>query len=517
MNAGTGRERQRVVPHRSWIMLALFMAAFLLIRLPPVLHQPAWLDESYFAVPGWTILQDGVPRIPYMPSRNLEGVFYKADVAMFTLPPAYFYLQAAFYAVFGPSHGAARLASTAAGLVALWLVFHLGRSFYRDDRIALWAAGLFSLSRFFYFPCLFARPDMLCGAIGLGAIACTWSWHRSRRLSSAIAAGGLIGLGMLTHPFAIVYAMQIGVWVFFGSRGWRQRLRDTGLLVATAFAVFALWLPLIVAYPEVFRVQFFNNVLDRSGPGLLERLVFPWESLKYQSELLLEHAGPWQLALMGLALFLVTIHDLRPEVRRAMPGRLTLIVLAWSSIYLLIACQGAHPTKGYWCYPGAFLFLGVGRAAILIWDRLRNVIPYPRILAAGGSLILIAIMLPGAGLRATAAYVRHWSDPDYNSPRFVQRILSDLPADAIYLVDPAHVFEVYLSDRETLAAEMTPFSFDATGFPYDYLIASQYDLERNVPEELNATLVRTYGDRSNPFACYAELYRAPPVARPSRQ
>lgn len=493
------------VPRRSWLILAVIVIAFLAVRLPVMYRQAGGQDESDFAVPGWTILREGVPRIPYMPSRYEKGVFYKADVALFTLPPAYFYWQAGFYAVFGPSHGTARLASTAAGLVAVWLVYWLGRQLYRDERAALWAAGLYSLSRVFYFPCLFARPDMLCGAVGLGAIACTWKWSRTGLPRWVAAAGALVGLGMLTHPFAIVYAMQVGAWVLFGGSGWKGRIRDVALLGVTSAAVFACWLPLILAYPEVFRVQFFNNVLDRSGPGLLQRLVLPFGPLRYQGELLLEHAGVWQLGLMAGGLLAATAHDLRAGVRRASPGPVTAVVLAWTATYLLIACQGEHPTKGYWCYPGAFLFLCVGRMVSVVSDRLRGVLPRPALWC--GAALLIALLLPGAGLRATATHVRHWSDEDYDSRRFIRRVLKDLPPDARLLVDPAHVFETYLEGRTTVAAKVTPFSFDATGVPYDALIACRYDLEQGVPGRLRGRLVRAYGRSDEPFACYAVLYR----------
>ncbi|MBA3315465.1 MAG: glycosyltransferase family 39 protein [Planctomycetota bacterium] len=495
-------------PLRSWLALIAFAALFLAFRLPVILHQSGELDESYFAVPGLTILEDGIPRVPYMPSRDESSAFYKSDIVLFTLPPAYFYWQAAFYSVFGASYAAARIASSVAGLVAVWLVYWIGRRVFRDENTALLAAGLYSVSRVFFFPCLFARPDMLCGAIGIGAIACTWSWHHSGRIRVLVGAGALIGLGMLTHPSAIVYALQIGIWVLIGSPTWRGRIGNSVIVVGTSLAVFALWLPLILMHPDEFRVQFFNNVLDRSGPGLLQRLILPWEPLRYHSNLLLEHAGPWQLILVGFGLLIATVHDFPKRVRQKWSGHTLVVVLAWSSSYLLIACQGSHPTKGYWCYPGAFLFLCVGRAAMILFDQLCKLTSRTTLAAWCGSVLLALVMVPGSGLRATAAYITHWSDPDYDSRRFIRGVLKDMPPDARYVVDPAHVFEVYAEGRRTLTAQTTPFSFDVGGHPYDYLIASRYDLERDVPRELGAGFVRKYGDETDIFACYVEVYRS---------
>ena len=496
-----------VLTWRSWLGLPAILILFLIMRLPPMYAQPGGQDEYLFTVPGWTVLREGIPRIPYAPARNRDSAFYRSDVMLFALPPGYFYWQAPFFAVAGPSYGTARLASAVAGLIAVVFLFLLSWHLYRDEHAALWASGLYSFSRVFFFPSMTARPDMLCGAIGLAALYAGYRWHESARTSWIVAAGVLVGAGMLVHPFAIVYALQLGIWVLAVERGWWPRLRSATLLTAAALLVFCLWVPLILSHPELFRVQFFNNVLDRSGPGLLERLIFPFESIVTQSLNFVEHAGPWQSALMVCALLLVTVHDLlKPEERRA-PGRVAAIVLAWSSVYLLIACQGTHVTKGYWCYSGALVFVCVGRLARIAHDAVGQ-LSLASIWRAAGAGLLIALMLPGAGLRATWAYIQHRGDPAYNSPQFVSELLEHLPADAQLIVDPAHVFEVYVTGRPTLLGTTVDFYFDVRGRPYDYLIAGRYDLERDVPQELNGRFLRSYGRREDIFASYAEIYRS---------
>src|SRR5689334_22624541 len=87
------------------LMLAVICLLFVALRLPVALRQIPAQDEDYFAVPGLTILREGIPRIPYMPSRNPRGAFYKADEFLFALPPLYFYVEAAMYAIAGPGTG----------------------------------------------------------------------------------------------------------------------------------------------------------------------------------------------------------------------------------------------------------------------------------------------------------------------------------------------------------------------------------------------------------------------------
>ena len=490
-------------PRFAWISIAA-MAAFLALRLPLMYRQPGGQDEDWYAVPGYTVASEGIPRIPYAPSRDPQSIFYRADEALFALPPAYFYWQAPFFLLFPPGYGTARLASAIAGLVAIWLVYEVGRQLYRDEATAVWAAGLYSISRVFYFPATFARPDMLCGTLGLGAILTTWHWQQSRNRKWLVASGGLLGLGMLTHPFAIVYCLQAGAWVVLAERGLRRRFASFFLLVACAVAVFSLWLPLILSYPDVFRGQFFSNVLDRTGPGLLQRFLVPWRSLGWQIQLLWDHSGTLQTILMTAGLLVATLLD----ARRGRTGPVIVLALAWSSYYLLAVTSGSHPAKGYLCYSGAFLMLCTGRSVVTAYRGLRTRLPHRGWWAWAGGVLLVAAMLPGAGVRTWVAHVRHWSDVEYNSPRFVQVMLDDLPADARYTVDPGYVFDFYLAGRQTILAVVFEFYFDAEDFPYDYLVAGPYALDAiEIPDQLDGRLVRTYGDPKDLFACYAEIYR----------
>ena len=516
MNSDTGFSSSGVpsaIPRRSLAALGLILALFCLLRAPILYRHFGGQDEDWYAIPGLTVAQTGIPRVPYAPCRDRESCFYKVDLALLALPPAYFYWQAPFFWLLPAGYGTARLASAVAGMIAVGLVYLLGRRLTGRESIGVLAAGLYSLSRVLYFPAIIARPDMLCGAFGLAALLLAIRWQVSGRRRTLAAAGLLLGLGMLTHPFAFVYCLQIGGWTLVGRRGagMKQRLANFALLTGCALAAFSLWTPLIAAYPEIFRVQFFNNVLDRSGPGLLSRLIFPWESLRYHAEMLLEHAQALQLALLAAGLLAATAL----AWRRKQPGARLLAGLAWSSCYLLVSVQGPHPTKGYWCYPGALLFLCVAYAVVEsggpLVERLRRPVWGWLVLGA----LLVAALLPGAGLRAWLAHVRHWSDPNYNQPRFTRALLGDLPNDARLVVDPAFVFDAYLSRRHVVLGTNLDFFFNAAGQPYDYLIVGPIGRQYDLAATMRGRHVRDYGDPDDLFACYAQVY-VPAAADRSR-
>ena len=60
---------------------------FLALRGPVMYHQPGGYDEDFYAVPGLTILQSGIPRLPHVPARNPESVFYHGDTALCAFGP----------------------------------------------------------------------------------------------------------------------------------------------------------------------------------------------------------------------------------------------------------------------------------------------------------------------------------------------------------------------------------------------------------------------------------------------
>lgn len=492
-----------IPPHRRLWLLAAIVAGFLALRLPAVILQPGQQDEQWFAVPGCTVAREGVPRIPYAPNRDPHSMFYRADEALFALPPGFFYAQAPFFLVLPAGYPTGRLPSLLSAVAAILLTYEFGRR-AGGATAGLWGAGLYAASRVVLFPATFARPDMLCGTLGLGALLALWSWHDERRPNRLLLAGGLLGLGLLCHPFAAVYCVLSAVWVLLTGRGAREKMSSLALLVACSMLVAAAWLPLIVSHPEIFQSQFFNNVLSRSGPGLFSRLVFPWPYLLHQGRLLLEQAGVWQTGLMTAGLASATLLAWR---QGGTPRRL--VFVAWAAVFLLAAFQGLHPTKGYLCFTGALVFAASGMVLAQSVQRLtaggRMARPAAWLVAAA----LFGLMLPGAGLRAWWVHVRHSRDPLYNGPRFVTQMLDDLPQEGRFVVDTQYVFDVWLSGRETVlnADPLNPHS--EAELPYDLLIAGREGLDKRSPERYRGVFVRSYGRSDDPFACYAEVYRAP--------
>lgn len=524
-------------PWFSLCAMMVILAAFVALRLPVCLHQPPGQDEECFAVPGYTILRTGLPQIPYMPSRNPAGAFYRADEILYALPPAYFYFQAGWYAVFGAGTGIARTLNLVLALLAIGLVWRLAKVWLGSQTWGpLLAAGLYTISRMLFFPTVMVRPDLLCAVCGLLMVASLVRWQRSGGRRWLFIAGGWLGLASLTHPFALVMGGLAAWWIIVGTlfpdetleREWKRPgsvLMTIGNLLSlgvVAGLVLCFWLPLIAVDPELFREQFGNNVFRRSGPGLLSRFVWPFPAATKQMELLGEYLGTGPFVFLIGSLLAMTILSLVSLVRRERDRRLcSLVATTWMTLYLHIACQGMHVTKGYWCFTGVLLILVLAETVVRIagfierWVEAHWVGSRESSSVAWGvptilMLLTLAGFLPGAGLQAGWIYLRHGGEDDYSAPRFTARLIKTLPQEGVFVVDQAHVFDIHRSGRDVRVAMCEPYFYDVRGEPFDYLITSRFSLQERVSDQLGTSVVSERGRQDNPFTSYARIEIPPP-------
>ncbi|MBL8850790.1 MAG: glycosyltransferase family 39 protein [Planctomycetaceae bacterium] len=520
MNSDAAVERSRTagsgVSRRSaWIGLALIGALFLALRMPVMYHQPGGYDEDFYAVPGLTILQGGVPRLPHVPARNPESVFIHADHVLYSEPPLYFYFQAALYSLLPDVYGTARLTSALAGLALVACVYRLSLAAGAGCMASLAGTALFSLSRWFYFPAICARPDTLCALFGLLAILAVLRWRSDQRRRWLLLMGACLGLGGLTHFFAIIYAIQLGLIVAGSSRGW-GRLVNPAVLTLTSIVVFCAWLPLIAMAPDIFREQLGNQLGDTSGGPMWLRAIAPWESFRYQLPVMWEHIGAIQCVIPAAALLFGA--GLGIATRNS-----TLLLvggLGLTAVYLICVFVGPdHPVYGYWVYPAGLMFVPLASALDAAARRLAQLThrnssattPDPVHAIAGvilASLLGLAF-LPGCGLRTLSVHLRHWNDINYDSPRFARALMDTLPPDEVCAVDAQFVLDFVAAGRPALLATDYPPYFRVDQAHFDTLIVSRHQIDLQLTQRLNVQLVRTEGIESDIFACYAEIYEPP--------
>ena len=266
---------------KTWRWCVIPVVLFFGLRLPLVVHQPGGQDEQVFAVPGWTVAKEGVPRVPYLVTDNRATFYQNADRCLMALPPGLFYVQAPFFQVLPGGYPTARMPLLWGGCFAIGLCNFAATRFGGGWIAALIAASLLAFSRPLMFTSILARPDLLCMLCGWGALLTLWTPSSQWSWKTIVLAGALCGLGGLFHPFALVFCLQCGVWVLASSGSLQERGVRACLLAFSAAVVLMLWLPLIVKFPQEFQSQFFANVVDRAGPGLGSRLLNPIPSFRH--------------------------------------------------------------------------------------------------------------------------------------------------------------------------------------------------------------------------------------------
>lgn len=488
---------------RAWAGLLAMLAAFVAWHVPLMLRVAAGQDEDFYAIPGIAVLSTGLPAIPTIPSRDPNTVYYHADEVLYTLPPLQFYIQAGFHALIGPGLFAARMASLAAGLATIVLVFDLARIWLNSARAGLFAAGLFLFSRAFAFPATMARPDMTAIAFGVLGVWFTARWWDDRANWPILAAGAAVGASMLSHPLGMVPSLQLGVWMLARSGGMKRRFVRATLLTAAALAVLALWLPLIALHPEWLEVQFVRNILmRRAGPNAGMALRTPWGFITYQATCLRESFGPIQCGLYAIAL----AWAVRSAVRRR-PRSAELLYHALAALVILVVLIGRHSIQGYYAYPAAFASIALGGLAAACVARLAQAWGRQRLAVVIVAVSLVAMLTPGSGIRTLIAHIRHWDDPNYDRRSFVRRVLADVPTAALTAVDMPYVIDFHLKHPRVVEALIDPHYYDLRAVPFDFLVLGRPGIRTILPGLDHIETIQTYGDPFDEFAHYAVLYR----------
>ena len=486
--------------HR-WVLAAI-VVFFVAIRATVVICAPGGQDEEWYGIPGLTIAQEGVPRVPYSRATSENSVFYGADQVLYAQPPLSFYLQSPFFAVLSPTYTTARLASLLGACVSIVTTYFIARILLSDFRVALLGATLFSLSRLCFFPAVLARPDMLCGMFGLLSVALTALWYQRASFRWLVLAGASVGLAALCHPFAIVFAVQLSIWILSGG-SLRNRLKGFVCFALSVTAAFSLWLPLISVRADLFRAQFIGNILRPTGPGLLSRFVFPYESFADQVPQLIERAHPIQFSMLCTGLIGSGIMAWRNQ----QPGLRVLWLLAVSSVYLLVVFLGTHPIQGFWCYSAAIGWLCFGFTLLKGIEHLSFSAGQSRLLKNSAICIAVIAMFPGSGARAIIVYATHLNDPIYNGSKFTRMVLEDLPEGSSLTVGPEFSLDAYGQGWRVILACRHPMYFDSAEFPTEYYVFGRRDLAEGLPQPYECEFIRSYGNKDDIFANYAEVYR----------
>jgi hypothetical protein len=166
-----------------------------------------------------------------------------------------------------------------------------------------------------------------------------------------------------------------------------------------------------------------------------------------------------------------------------------------------------HPIFGYFTYPSALAFIGVGWSVDCLAAKVESHGRSGRVISWALLIVLVVSLLPGSGIRVTLAYLKHWDRVDYNGPKFAGELLENLPAEATFVVDEEFTLDFIAANRRTIACLAFAKNHIPWTTPYDYRIQSRstdrYPLNLTWDDEL----MWVAGDPSDPYGIYVRVFQ----------
>lgn len=210
-------------------------------------------------------------------------------------PVLLYWLQALAYRVCGVNECAARLPSALASLLALLVVYEMGRRLF-DSSAALLAGLILAGSVAFCAAAHFANPDALLNLCILLTMWCIWQ-HSSQRGWWLLGAGAACGLGMLAKgPVAVVLPLATAVLFSLLRRElrlWRDsRLLGAAIVFVLVAAPWYVWVGLETK-GEWLAGFFWKHNIERAV-GVMENHGGPFF---YYGLVLLAGLAPWSVFL----------------------------------------------------------------------------------------------------------------------------------------------------------------------------------------------------------------------------
>jgi hypothetical protein len=237
------------------LVLAVCVAAMALAALAAA-HRVPWDDEGEFSDAAWNLAKHGFMGSPVLDSPG----FHLPHIAQRTywVMPLYLIGQAAWYLIAPGTIFWTRFFGILWVPIALFSLFRLLGRLTGDRVLAAAACVFFGLSYTLIDNAGFARPDLMCCALGLAGLALYVSF-RERSLNTALLlSNAAIAASMFTHPNGIFHFLGLATVVLWLDG---RKLNAKALLAAALPYLVAagLWSLYIAQDPQAFRDQMTAN------------------------------------------------------------------------------------------------------------------------------------------------------------------------------------------------------------------------------------------------------------------
>ncbi len=357
-------------------------------------HRLPWSDEGWFSSASYNLAHKGFFGTTVMETAGTT--LTRIEQHTYWVMPLFLLGQAAWYTIAPHSVFWTRVFTIAWVPVAVFGLYLLLLKILGDRRIAVTGALLLALDYVLIDNAGFARPDVMCMALGIGGMA-VYAHLRCHRFLAAMAAGNaLVALSGLTHPNGIIHLAGLCVLVL-----WLDRNRLGWKPVAAAAAPYlvagVMWAAYISVDPQAFADQMIWN-------GTNGRVAKSWNPIKILwSEIRDRYLVAYGLSLGGVAIFksfalfsyLAALVGLLAagSLRRQPRYQLLLLLVA---VYFTVLCVFNQKLSYYLVHIVPLYAAVLAVWVVWLWDHL----PRWRLAVAAWIAVLLLLQSGGIVLRA---------------------------------------------------------------------------------------------------------------------
>ena len=273
----------------------LYAAALLsmLVAAVAAYSRIPWSDEGWFSSASYNLARHGFLGTTVIDPTDMH--LTRIDHRTYWVMPLYLLGQALWLKLFPATIFAVRL------FTLLWIPVALF-SFYRflwrvtsNARASALAACLLALSFIFIDNAGFARPDLMCCALGLSGLAAYVEWRAEHFYRALMVSNAFIAASGLAHPNGVFHLLGLAVLVLYYDRR-RLNIAAVGA-AALPYALFgAGWACYIVQDYPAFADQMRGNGMNGRWAATLNPLAI------LRDEILLRYIPAFGLATRGWAL-----------------------------------------------------------------------------------------------------------------------------------------------------------------------------------------------------------------------
>jgi hypothetical protein len=363
------------------------------------------------------------------------------------------WLVALTYTFFGQHLIITRISMFLVGLLSVLGMFHLFRSIFRNETVAIIGAWAFNFSPSFYYHTLNPLPDNLALCCSIWGLVFFFQWHRARKLILLYTSALFIGIGALCKlPFILYFCVPFVYILHSASRtGLTKNIRALSIAMTTSIILPLSWY--IAVIPGWESNPIVAGILDNGG-SLVQWLDYLQHNLiSTLPELLINYAA---MPLFLLGLFTILRDRPMNDFRFKTFATLGIVLIA----YYLFESNAIAKVHDYYLfpfYPVLFASVAYGGGQLINSDR-----KWKRY-----SCIFLMSIMP------LTCYLRMQTRWDLESPGFNKDLLEHkddlrhaIPNDALVVVgnDESHFIFLYYVDKKGWAFsndDLNPLSLDA--------------------------------------------------------